>query len=106
MANTLYDLGRNAFANAGINWNSDTIKMIPVTSAYTPNLATDQFLSIITSGILASGVALTGKSTNAGQCFASPVTFTGISSGSIIAQFVIYKDTGSSSTSPLIGLIN
>ncbi len=106
MSNTLYDHGRDAFANKLIDWVGDTIKMIPVSSAYVPNLATDQFLSVISSGILDAGVALGTKSTLAGQCFAAAVTFTGLTPGVIIAQFVIYKDTGSSATSPLIGLIN
>jgi hypothetical protein len=104
--NILYDHGRDAFATKLIDWVNDTIKMIPVSSAYMPNLATDQYLNIISSGILATAQTLGTKSTSAGKCYANPVTFTGITAGNIIAQFVIYKDTGVSSTSPLIGYIN
>ncbi len=106
MANILYDKGRDLFANAGINWTSDSIKAILVSSAYTPNLAVDQFLSVISSGILSSAVALAGKSTSAGKCYANPLVFNGITAGLIATQLVIYKDTGVAGTSPLIGYVN
>lgn len=106
MSNQLYDHGRNLFATGGIDWASANLKAILVSSAYVPNLATDQYLSIITSGILSSGVALTGLSASAGVCSANPVTFNGVTAGAIGTQIVIYVDTGVSSTSPLIGYIN
>jgi hypothetical protein len=106
MANSLYDWGRDAFANGLIAWTTDTIKMIPLSSAYVPNLATDKFLSDITTGILDTAQPLTSKSTSAGSCLAGPVSFSGVANGAIISQYVIYKDTGTSSTSRLIGYIN
>lgn len=107
MANVLYDHGRNLFATAGINWASANLKAILVTSSYVPNLATDQFLNVISGGdIISSAVALTGLATNAGVCSANPVIFSGVSSGAVATYLIIYVDTGSSSTSPLIALIN
>ena len=51
MANALYDLGREAFLSGDITWDGDAIKTILVDSAlYTPNLATDQFLSDVPAG--------------------------------------------------------
>jgi hypothetical protein len=107
MANTLYDHGRELFATGGIDWNSANLKAILVTSSYVPNLATDQFLSVIAGGdIISSGVALTGLSSNAGVCSANPIVFLGVTSGDVATYLIIYVDTGSSSTSPLIALIN
>jgi hypothetical protein len=107
LANSLYDHGRDLFANAGINWTSDTIRAILCTAAYTPNLATDQFLSVIPGGaIVSSGVLLASRSTNAGKCSANPVVFNGVTAGDVVTQMIIYKDTGVAGTSPLIGYVN
>jgi hypothetical protein len=108
MANGLYDKGREAFGNAGVNWGSDTIKCILVdTGAYTPNLATDQFLNIIAGGaIIGTAVTLASKTNTAGVMDAADISFTGLSSAPTIEALVIYKDTGSSATSPLIAYID
>ena len=107
MANVLFDYGRNLFATGGIDWNAANLKGILVTSSYTPNLATDQFLSVISGGdIISPAVALTGLSSNAGACSANPIVFSGVSVGAVATYLIIYVDTGSSSTSPLIALIN
>lgn len=107
MSNSLYDHGRNLFATGGIDWASATLKAVLVTASYVPNLATDQFLNVISGGdIISSAVALTGLSCNAGVCSASPIVFSGVASGAVAQFLVIYVDTGSSSTSPLIALIN
>ena len=43
MANTLYDFCRQRFLEAQINWMTDTVKVILVsTSAYTPQTAVHQ----------------------------------------------------------------
>lgn len=107
MANTLYDHGRNLFAIAGIDWASANLKAILVTSSYVPNLETDQFLNVISGGdVISSAVALAGLATNAGVCSANPVIFSGVAPGAVATYLIIFGDTGSSSTSPLIALIN
>ncbi|ANO03595.1 hypothetical protein [Mycobacteroides immunogenum] len=109
MANALYDKGREAFATGAINWNGDTIKVVLVDTtagAYTPNLATHQFLSDIAAGArVATSGALTGKTATAGICNAASVTFSAVSGASVEAM-VIYKDTGTVGTSPLIAYID
>lgn len=106
MANALYDTGRNAILNAGVNWGSDTISMILATSGYTVNLATDQFLSILSTNTVGSKVALSGKSSSAGVATCGAVTFTAVPSGSTVIAFVFFKDTGTAGTSQLIGYID
>ncbi|KPG13745.1 hypothetical protein [Mycobacteroides immunogenum] len=105
MANALYDKGREAFLNGGINWTSDTIKVLLVTSAYTPNLATHQYRSDISSGVTATSAALTGKGSTAGVANAAGVTYSAVT-GSVSNALVIFKDTGTASTSPLIAYID
>ncbi|AMT72095.1 hypothetical protein [Mycobacteroides immunogenum] len=107
MANALYDKGREAFATGAVNWTGDTIKVALVdTGAYTPNLATHQFLSDIAAGArIATSAALTGKTATAGVCNAANVNFSAVSGASVEA-LVIYKDTGTAGTSPLIAYID
>jgi hypothetical protein len=107
MANRFYDKGIEAFLEGSIAALSDTIKAALVSSAsYTPNFATDQYLNVIPGGaIIAAGVALTSKTGSAGTLSAANTVWTAVS-GSAAAYICLYKDTGTSSTSPLIGLID
>lgn len=105
MAASLYDAGRNAFAQGGIVWKASggsTIKCVLLTSAYTVNLSTHANLSDITAGTVATSAALTLIDSSAGVCDANDVTFSAVTSGSTVTHFVLYKDTGTPSTSTLI----
>lgn len=107
MANALYDLGRQAFLDGDIDWAANNIKVLLIdTGAYTVNLATDQFLSIIAGGaIIATSANLAGKTSTAGVADANDVTFTAVSGASVEA-LVIYQDTGVAATSRLIAYID
>lgn len=107
MANSLYDLGREAFLNADIDWTADNIKIALLDSgAYTPNLATHDFLNDVPGGaIIATSGNLASKTSSAGVADAADVTFTAVT-GVQCEYILIYKDTGVSSTSNLIGLID
>ena len=107
MANTLYDYCRQRFLEAQINWMTDTIKVLLVsTSAYTPQTAVHQYLADIpVSARIAGPVTLTAKATTGGAADASDCTFTSVS-GATINAIVIYKDTGTEATSPLIAYID
>ncbi len=106
MANRFYGLGVEAFLTAGINATSDTLKADLVSSAsYTPNTATDQYHSTVTSsgGIIAAGITLTSVTGSAGTLSAGNVVWTSVS-GSAAAYIVLWKSTGTDGTSPLIAL--
>ncbi len=107
MANTLYDYARQRFLEAQINWMTDTVKAILVdTSAYTPQTSVHQYLSDISSSARIAGpVTLTAKATTGGAADAADITFTSVSGPSIEA-IVLYVDTGTESTSPLIAYID
>lgn len=107
MANTLYDYCRQRFLEAQINWMTDTVKVILVsTSAYTPQTAVHQYLADIpVSARIAGPVTLTAKATTSGAADAADCTFTSVS-GATINAIVIYKDTGTEATSPLIAYID
>lgn len=107
MANTLYDYCRQRFLEAQINWMTDTVKVILVsTSAYTPQTAVHQYVADIPpSARIAGPVTLTAKATTGGAADAADCTFTSVS-GVTINAIVIYKDTGTEATSPLIAYID
>lgn len=107
MANTLYDYARQRFLESQINWMTDTIKVLLVdTGAYTPQTSVHQYLADIpVSSRIAGPVTLTSKATTGGAADAADCTFTSVTGASIEA-IVIYKDTGTEATSPLIAYID
>lgn len=107
MANILYDLGRESFLNAEIDWTDDDIKVALVDGDdYTPSVSTDQFLDDIAGGaVVATSGNLGSKTTTAGVADAADFTFTSVT-GDECEYLVIYQDTGSAATSRLIGIID
>ena len=105
--NSLYDLGRQAYLEGTLAWLTDNVKCCLVnTSSYTVNLGADQYLSAIPGGaIIATSGNLTSKTSTAGVANAANITFTAVT-GSTVGALVIYKDTGSALTSPLIAYID
>ncbi|RMX08492.1 hypothetical protein D8I35_05285 [Corticibacter populi] len=107
MANTLYAKARQRFLEGQFNWLTDTIKVVLVdTGAYTPQTEVHEFYSdIASSARVTTPVTLTTKTTTNGAADAADCTFTSVSGASIEA-IVIYADTGTEATSPLICIID
>ena len=105
--NRLYDKGREAFLGGDIDFASDTIKAVLVDGAdYTLDLAADEFLDDIPAAAqVAISDALSGKSVTLGVANASDLTISGVS-GDQFEYIVLFKDTGDSTTSPLIMCID
>lgn len=115
---TVYGLAQKHFANADINWGSDTIKVALLTSTYTPAQDTHEFYSDLTNELSASGnystggASLTGTaksydaSTNNEKLTADNLTFSALTPSSAFRYAVVYKSTGTGTTSPLIAYIN
>lgn len=102
----IYDKGRQKFLEGSINWLTNNIKVCLVDNTYTPDVAADEFLSDIPGGsIVATSGNLTSKTTTAGSADAADVTLTAIS-GPTVSYAVVYKDTGSAATSPLIAFLD
>lgn len=105
MANALYGLGRAAFANAGIAWLTDTIKVALVDAGvYTVAIDTHAFLSSL-SGVVGTAGTLASKTNVLGVLDAADLTFTAVT-GATVEALVIYKDTGVAGTSQLIAYID
>ena len=107
MANALYAKGREGFLDGSIDWDTNDIRTLLVDAAdYTINLATHDNLDDIPSGarVAVSG-AMTGKTVTDGVADAADVTFTAVT-GDQCELIVIYKHTGTESTSRLICAID
>ena len=107
MANALYDKARKAFADGDIDLLSDTIKCVLIDAAdYTVDLASHDFLDDVASGArVGTAQTLGSKTTTAGVFDAADVTFSSVS-GDQCEAILIYKDTGTEGTSPLIAYID
>jgi hypothetical protein len=109
MANALYDLGRQAFLEGSVAWLADNIKAVLVQTGaghYVVNLATDQFLSAIAAGDrIATSGNLATKTSAAGVADAADVTLPAVA-GAQVSAIVLYKDTGTPATSPLIAYLD
>lgn len=107
MANALYSKGREAFLSGAINWASDTIKLVLVDTAdYTVNISTHDNLDDIPSGArVATSGAFAGKSVTDGIADADDVVLSSVT-GDVSEALVIFKDTGTESTSKLIAYID
>lgn len=107
--------GETAGESVAIDWLSDDIKVMLITSADPPAQDTDEFKSdvsgeVASAGYVARGQSLTGKTagytagTNVSKFDADDVSWAGVTFTTRYA--IIYKDTGVDATSPLIGYVD
>jgi hypothetical protein len=108
-------LWENQFGSSAINWSSDTIKVALATSTYTPNQDTHDFFNDVTNevtgtGYTAGGATLGSKTatyTSGTNTCAFDAADTSWTTSTITARYaIIYKSTGTASTSPLIGYVD
>ena len=108
MANILTNYGKQELLNAGIDWDTNTIRVQLVLGS--PGSPLVQNFDDIPSGVrTGSPVALTGKSITNGIADAADPVITAVPTpggGSPIKQVIIYKDTGVESTSTIIAVID
>lgn len=115
MANALYGKGKEKLLSGAsgttsatsIQIDADTIKAALVSSAYTPNLSTDEFYTAaIGSFILGTPQTLATKTFALGVVDAADITFAAVTAGSTAKYVVLYKDTGTPATSPLLACLD
>ena len=114
MANALYPKYKQKILDPGtlgttssdaVDLAGDTIKVALVdTGTYTYS-GTHEFYSSVSSAVVGTPQTLASKTVTDGTFDAADVTFTAVS-GSSIEALVIYKDTGTNSTSSLIAYID
>jgi hypothetical protein len=112
MANALYNVGKGALLRGDIDLENDTIMIALVTSSYTPNIDTHEDFADVTNevsatGYTSGGATLSGKSVtvdttnDCAEFDATDPVWT--ITGSVTARgAILYKSTGTPSTSPLL----
>jgi hypothetical protein len=107
LANALFDKGRQGFLEGAIDWDTDDIRVILIDAAdYTVNLATHDNLDDVASAArVATSGALTSKTVTDGVADAADVTLSAVT-GDPSEALVIYKHTGTETTSRLIAYID
>lgn len=109
MANAQYGKYKQTWygsAAPAVDWDSDNIKVVLVSASYTVAINSDQFLSDISAPArIATSGNLSGKSHTNGVVKAANPTLSAVTGSAVIAA-VIYKDTGSAATSPLIAYLD
>lgn len=115
MADVIYNSFKKKIMDGSIDLDTDTIKVALVTSGYTPDQDSHDFFDDVTNevsgtGYTAGGATLANKvvsadnTDNEGVFDADDVTW---GTSTITARgAVIYKSTGTASTSPLIAYID
>jgi len=102
MANALYDIGRNSFLLADIDWLVDAFDVVLVdTGAYTVDLVNHDFLDDVPAGARIATANLAGMSAASGVADATDTVFPTVTGVSVEAVLII-KDTGAAATSDLI----
>lgn len=107
---------KNMYSGANVvDWDTDTIKVALCTSTYTPDVDTHDFFNDITNEVSGTGYTAGGKTlaptaptydtaTNETRMDAADTEWT---AATITARYaVIYKSTGTASTSPLITYVD
>lgn len=107
MANAMFDSGREGFLAGDLDWDADDFRAILIdTGEYTVDLANHDMLDDVASAarIQVSG-SLTGKSTTAGVADCADITWSSVT-GDTASAIIIYKHTGTDSTSTLVAWID
>lgn len=106
MANVLYPKFKEGLGLAQINLLTDTIKAMLVDTADYTYSATHQYLSDVpTAAREEISSALSGKTWSNGVFDAADISFPA-ATGDPIEAVVLFKDTGTAGTSPLIAYID
>jgi hypothetical protein len=102
MANSMFDAGRESFLGGDSDWDANTVFLIIVDHTDdTPNVTTDDNLDDITAAArVAESTAFGSKTKTAGTADAADVTLSAVS-GDGADSIVIFKETGTESTSTL-----
>lgn len=104
MASKIYPKAKETALQGGLNMSSGTVKVSLIdTGTYTYSDA-HQFYSSVT-GVVGTPVTLSSKTFVNGLFDAADATFSAVS-GATVEALIIWVDTGSSATSPLIAFID
>ena len=106
MANALYPKWKEQLLQftANNNLSAGTVKVALVTAGYTYSAA-NQFYSSVSASVVGTPQTIGSKTFTDGVFDGGNVTFTAVT-GSQVVALVLYIDTGSAATSPLVAFLD
>jgi hypothetical protein len=106
MANALYPKWKEQLLQftANNNLSAGTVKVALVTAGYTYSAA-NQFYSSVSASVVGTPQTIGSKTFTDGVFDGGNVTFTAVT-GSQVVSLVLYIDTGSAATSPLVAFLD
>jgi hypothetical protein len=106
MANALYPKWKEQLLQftANNNLSAGTVKVALVTAGYTYSSA-NQFYSSVSASVVGTPQTIGSKTFTDGVFDGGNVTFTAVT-GSQVVSLVLYIDTGSAATSPLVAFLD
>ena len=105
MTNQLYPSFKALLLNGDIDLAADDIKVALVDTNDVAFSTSHDFLNDVSASVVATSGNLASKTTTGGVFDAADITFTGVT-GDVSEALILYKDTGSAATSPLICFID
>lgn len=106
MANAFYAKGAEKILSGLIDFTTDTIKVALLKNTYPQDLTNDEFYAGISAYVVGTPQILGSKSVAGGAFDAADPTFAAVAAGDTVEALVIYKDTGTDATSPLLMYID
>lgn len=118
MANNMYNQGNLLIMNGSVDLLADTIKIMLVTSTYVPNKdsqfideggasdAVDARVAGTTDQTLGSKAIAKDDTSDHASFDAADPTYTAVTSGATVAGAIVYKDTGTPTTSPKLAFLD
>lgn len=106
MANALYPKWKEQLLQftANNNLSSGTVKAALVSAGYTYS-SSDQFYSSVSASVVGTPQTIGSKTFTNGVFDGADVTYTAVT-GSQVTKIVIYIDTGTAATSPLVAYLD
>jgi hypothetical protein len=106
MANALYPKWKEQLLQftANNNLSAGTVKVALVTAGYT-YASTDQFYSAVSASVVGTPQTIGSKTFTNGTFSGGNVTFSAVT-GAQVTKLVIYIDTGTAATSPLVAYLD
>jgi hypothetical protein len=108
MADALFDKGREGFLDGSIDWDTDSLRVIALSSGYTWDAA-DQFVSDLTPGsneVTRSTANMTTPTVTSGVADADDHTFYAVAGGSNIYSLVVFSWNTTDADSRVIAFID
>lgn len=115
MADVIYNAFKKNIMDGSIDLDTDTIKVMLVTSVYTPDQDAHEFISDVTNEVSGTGYTAGGATVANGTVTQDNTNDKGVYDGDDITWVastitargaVIYKDTGVTTTSPIIAYLD